>query len=192
MQTFRRKKGNRAFRTIPLTQGQSTIVSAEDYLRLNKHKWCAAEYPTGSGHFYAYRVGFVRGKRITISMAREVLHLKSGDPRQADHIFHNTLDNRRCKLRICTSAQNGQNRLPKKDGSSSFKGVIWYKGRLYKGKRYKGKWSALVVCEGKRIFLGLFADEIDAAKAYDRKAKELYGEFAYLNFPNIPREEGDK
>ena len=34
------------------------------------------------------------------------------------------------------------------------------------------------------IYLGLFDDEAEAAKARDRKAYELAGEFAYLNFPD--------
>lgn len=34
-----------------------------------------------------------------------------------------------------------------------------------------------------RIHLGDFADKIQAALAYDDKAIELFGEFAYLNFP---------
>ena len=34
------------------------------------------------------------------------------------------------------------------------------------------------------IYLGLFDDEAEAAKARDRKAYELASEFAYLNFPD--------
>jgi hypothetical protein len=37
--------------------------------------------------------------------------------------------------------------------------------------------------EKKRVHVGLFVEKIDAAHAYDRKAIELYGEFAYTNFP---------
>ena len=44
--------------------------------------------------------------------------------------------------------------------------------------------------KGKTYYLGTFADEVEAAKARDRKAYELEGEFAYLNFPEEIRREG--
>ena len=93
-----------------------------------------------------------------------------------DHINHNTLDNRRKNLRLCTWAQNNQNRRPskRKNKLSKYKGVSFYK----KSKLYR----ALIWCNKKQYFLGYFKDETDAAKAYDKKARELFGEFAYLNF----------
>lgn len=48
-----------------------------------------------------------------------------------------------------------------------------------------GKWMA-VICKHKKIYyLGLYLSEEAAAMAYDRKARELYGNDAKLNFPNI-------
>jgi hypothetical protein len=41
---------------------------------------------------------------------------------------------------------------------------------------------------GKNKHLGYFVDKESAAKAYDQKAKELYGESAILNFPEIKYE----
>ena len=38
-------------------------------------------------------------------------------------------------------------------------------------------------------YLGTFDDEVEAAKARDRKAYELEGEYAYLNFPEEIRAE---
>lgn len=45
------------------------------------------------------------------------------------------------------------------------------------------KWVATIGFEGKSIHLGSFDDEAAAARAYDRKARELFGQYAYLNFP---------
>ena len=58
-------------------------------------------------------------------------------------------------------------------GSSKFKGVSWFKRTE--------KWKAQIQYRKKVIHLGYFKDEIDAAKAYNAKAIELFGEYACLN-----------
>jgi hypothetical protein len=90
-----------------------------------------------------------------------------------DHINHNTLDNRRCNLRLCTAAQNARNRLPGDNCTSSYKGVFW--------KKEKKKWCAKIRYNGEHIHLGYFDYEQDAAIAYDDMAIELFGPFACLN-----------
>ncbi len=101
-----------------------------------------------------------------------------GEPKGmfVDHIDGNSQNNRRSNLRICTPAQNLQNQRPK-GGTSRYKGVYFHKK--------DNKWMAKIGFNGKNTYLGLFEDEILAARAYDKKAKELFGEFAYLNFPNL-------
>ncbi len=47
------------------------------------------------------------------------------------------------------------------------------------------KWTARIKKDGKTIWLGSFIMEIDAARAYDEAAAELYGEYAKLNFRKI-------
>jgi hypothetical protein len=92
-----------------------------------------------------------------------------------DHIDNDGLNNRRSNLRICTIKQNSRNsRSP--GGASRYKGVS-------RDKRHK-KWRVKIICNGKRISVGYFANEIKAALAYDEHAKELFGEYAYLNFPD--------
>jgi hypothetical protein len=93
----------------------------------------------------------------------------------ADHINHNTLDNRKANLRPATREQNAWN-MRKKLGkhSSRFKGVSLLKGL--------NKWRARIGYNGRRISIGCYDEEESAARDYDRKAKELYGGYAKCNF----------
>jgi hypothetical protein len=68
-----------------------------------------------------------------------------------------------------------RNRRKKKNTTSQFVGVNFYKPSK--------KWDSRITHQGKRIKLGRFVSEIEAARAYDEAAKKYYGEFARLNFP---------
>ncbi len=156
-----------AVRYISLTKGKHAIVDAADYPALARYKWYA-QGPKKNGAFYAYRGH--RGR--TISMHRQIMKPPKG--MVVDHINGNGLDNRRCNLRICTHLQNLQNTRRHRPGKSRFRGV-YPRG---------DKWQASIQHDGKPLYLGLFDDECEAARARDRKALELAGEFAVLNFPD--------
>ena len=47
-------------------------------------------------------------------------------------------------------------------------------------------WFVSAEVDGRRLSLGYFAFEEDAAHAYDEAAREHHGEFAQLNFPETP------
>lgn len=154
-------------KTIKLTQNKVALVDDADYKRLNQFKWY---YNEG----YAVRASKRdNGKRPLISMTREILGLNFGDKRQADHINHDKLDNRRENLRICTKTQNGHNRLSQQS-TSKFKGIYW-------NKRAK-KWFAQIKIDGNPKYLGLFKMEELAALAYDIAAMQYHNEFVQLNF----------
>jgi hypothetical protein len=69
-----------------------------------------------------------------------------------------------------------RNSVSRRGSSSQFKGVCWDKSA--------GKWVAHGRDDDKRqVHLGRFADEEDAARAYDAFAVSKYGEFARPNFP---------
>lgn len=122
----------------------------------------------------------VEGKKRTLRLSRIVLERKLGRPltkgEQADHKNRNILDNRRSNLRVASNMQNQANRLKTKRSTSGYKGVSWFK--------HLGKWRADIQKDGKLRYLGHFSDKVEAAKAYDRAALELFGEFALLNFSN--------
>jgi len=163
-----------AFRLIKLTQGKYAIVDPEDFEKLNAYKWYAVNNHNNT--FYAAR-GAERnnGKRKFVRMHQQIMKPPKGYC--VDHENHEGLDNRKINLRIATPAQNSYNRKKiSKPSSSKYKGVSWVKR--------ENKWQALIRYKGKRIFLGYFDDEIEAAKAYDEAAKKYYGEFAKLNFGN--------
>lgn len=98
------------------------------------------------------------------------------DPKvKVDHEDHNGLNCQRENLRVCTNAQNVANQRKQKRGKSSqFKGVYC--------KKRDGKWYAQIEANGEHKFLGSFADELDAAFAYDVAARQNFGEFALCNF----------
>lgn len=118
----------------------------------------------------------INGRVIHRSFHRMIMNASSG--MQVDHINGDTLDNRRCNLRLCTCAENAQNRKLQ-GGSSNFKGVHWY--------RRDKKWYAQIRVNKGLIHLGYFDDEEGAAFAYDVAARILFGEFARLNFQENDR-----
>jgi len=153
---------------IELSFGKIAIVDAEDYERLSIYKWCAVMRK--GEPFYAKTVS---PEGWLISMHRLIMNAPRG--MLVDHRDHNGLNNRKGNLRICTKAQNTHNRRGVKGSSSRHKGVHWDKQH--------NKYRAVIVHKAKRYNLGRFDDEDDAGRAYDKKARELFGEFAYLNFP---------
>lgn len=146
---------------IPLTQRQFAIVDDDMYEYLNQWKW-SAYWSSNTQSFYAVRNGKMKnGKQPTVSMAREILGLKYGDKRQADHIDHKTLDNQMSKLRIVTHQQNHFNRRNPKG---------FY---LHKPSQ---KYLARIKLNGKFIFLGYFLTTKEAHNAY-LEAKRVYHNF---------------
>jgi hypothetical protein len=164
----------RDMREIPLDKGFVALVDDEDYDRLMKYHWRLAVH--NLGHRYAIRTtGHSNETQTDRKMERNIIQVPDDSfPCRLciDHINGNGLDNRRCNLRVATYAQNIANSPPRK-------------GRKYKGVYFKGKsYYASISFNRIVIRIGKFKTEEEAARAYDLKAKEFYGEFAYLNLPN--------
>lgn len=155
---------------IQLTLGKFALVDDEDYEILNKYKWhCHSSSPI---YGYAVRSIYPKGIKKTILMHRIILNAKYGQ--NVDHENRNPLDNRRKNLRIATKSENSINSKIYKNNTSGFRGVGWHKGIKM--------WYASLCINQKDVHIGYYENKIDAAKAYDKKAKELFGKFAKLNF----------
>lgn len=158
-------------RLIPLTQGQFAVVDASDYEWLMQWKWYA--------HWSPQMKSFYAKARSRDGNSELNMHsLIAGTPKghQTDHENHLTLDNRRNNVRPATAEQNAANRRIRSDNKSGYRGVHW--------NVRAGKWYAAANRGGERFFAGAFDLAIDAARAYDAKAREIYGAFAKLNFPD--------
>lgn len=161
---------NPSYREIPLTQGKVALVDEADFEWLSQWKWYA-KLKKSSGYFYARRNDKKGAKHSVIELHRAIMGLQGGDRRNVDHINHDTLDNRRSNLRVCTSAQNTRNSRRRSDNLSGFKGVHFHSSSQ--------KWAAQIRVNGKAIHLGLRDTPAEAHKLYCTAAKEHFGEFAW-------------
>lgn len=149
--------------------GKVALVDDEDYDRLSKYNWWC------NSDGYAIRIEYEGRKyKRQIFMHREILQPSEG--KQIDHINRNKIDNRRCNLREVTPSQNQMNRGLLSNNKTGYKGVTY--------DRDSKKFRAFVTKDGCQMHLGFYETPEDAAKAYNVKAEELYGDIAVLNDVN--------
>lgn len=143
------------------------LIDAEDAPRVRERSWHVLIRPHT---MYAQTSVQQNYRRFSILLHRYIIGAP-GD-REVDHINGNGLDNQKSNLRLATTLQNAHNGRAR-GGRSHYKGV---------SLEY-GKWRAAIRHDGKKIRIGLYVCEADAARAYDRCAFLMRGEFARLNFP---------
>lgn len=150
---------------LPLSQGKFAMIDSDDFEKVGRVKWSAKK--TKSGNFYAVHKP-AKSKAL-------FLHCEILGSVGVDHIDGDGLNCRRENLRPATTKQNKQAFCRKAPGSTSkFRGVSWYRG--------VSKWVARVRFNNRLFYLGKFSIEEDAAKAYDKKARELGFFDEALNF----------
>jgi len=158
---------------LPLSQGKTAVIDFEDFEKVRGFKY---HYSTRG---YAARNFPVQapGRRQTRSYLHHDIFGKVEAGLEIDHWDRNKLNNRRANLRAVTHIQNMANQGTRRNSKSGFSGVSW--------SSRAGKWLARVKLNGQSAHVGYFNNAEEAARAYDSKAKELFGEFARLNFPEI-------
>lgn len=140
---------------IALTQNQIALVDDEDFELVNQYSWFAQ---WDGFNFYAVTNTSRRldpdGKQHPLRMHN--LILEPNPSQEVDHKNGNGLDNRRSNLRVCTHAENSRN-IHNIRGKSKYDGVSWHSA--------SSKWRARINVSGKRVSLGYFLAEEDAAAA---------------------------
>lgn len=149
---------------VGLTQVQWARIDKADVELIQRFKWCAI---WKKNSFYA--VTTLYSPRRMLYMHQLIL---AGQ--LADHVNHDTLDNRRSNLRPATRSQNVANTRKKPNCTSRFKGVY----------RHAFGWRAQVKKNGV-VHTKLFPANVEGQKAaalwYDEKARDFWGNFAVVN-----------
>jgi hypothetical protein len=166
---------------IHLIRGLYALVDDEDYERVSQYKWSIS---SSGGYDYPHTPIRIEGKIKYIKMHRFIMNADIDT--LVDHKNKDTLDNRKCNLRLCTKSENMRNRAMSKNNKSGYKGVRYYPF----GRRKYKVWKAQIGFNRKYISIGYYHTKEEAALAYNEKAKELFGEFASLNtIPSSPKED---
>lgn len=157
------KKKNKAGNYVYIIKNQEIVIDKDMYALMSIYNWYLSRG-------YIINTKNERLSRLIMNCTDQSLVV--------DHINGNTFDNRKCNLRIVTKAQNALNRMSNKNSSSQYLGVSWFKA--------SNKWSSSIKFNGKRLHLGYFDREQDAALARDYATKKYFKEFGKLNFPERP------
>ena len=145
--------------------GRVAIVDDEDAAMVSALRW---------------NLIFHQGERIyaisnsaTGSVLMHRLLMQCQDGLEVDHRNGDGLDNRRENLRVCTHAENMQNRAQHRNNTSGVTGVYWH--------RHRNKWAVQLRVNGKKVSLGHFSEMEEAKRVRDDAARRYHGEFARLN-----------
>lgn len=159
------------FAFVPLTRDMTAKIDAVDLPLVEGRNWYAVD-PSRKGVFYAALSVERAGKKQMFYMHRVIC-----GGAKVDHRNHDTLDNTRGNLLPSSHAENMANQLRRVTNIQPFKGVTLYE------RHGKTKYVASAGPAGTRRHIGYFDTPEDAAVAYDRRASEIWGERALLNFP---------
>lgn len=152
------------FTTIKLASGHEVLIDAEMLPMVASRSWHASSVQSSRTTYAMTQI-----KKRTVYMHRLLLNAPKGI--EVDHINGNGLDNR-----LATRSENEANKRMRVDNTSGYRGVHYSKRAMC--------WIATIGTPPQRKLLGQFTSPEDAARAYDKAAIELWGDFAYFNLPD--------
>lgn len=137
------------------------MLDDEDYDRVvAMGSWCVRIAPKRKDlYYFQHRLD----KHTLIELHRFIMNAPKG--KYVDHINHNTLDNRKCNLRVCSNSDNVRNGKPRVNNTTGYNGVHYRKDR--------NRYVATIKVNYKSINLGSFIKLEDAVKAR-KDAEEKY------------------
>lgn len=147
-------------------------VDDEDFDRLQSFQWCLVGGNKG---------GVSRGEYVSATMGKPSRVKRTAIANQImdrfdcifDHTDRDSLNCTKSNLRESTHQQNCFNRAKQINSTSQFKGVSFDKAAK--------KWRASITCNNRKHSLGMYTNQLDAAKAYNKAAINLFKAFAFLN-----------
>ena len=145
--------------------GYTVLIDSDDLHIVENRRWYTMASKENLIYFLSVRTQ--NGKRTTRSLHREIAKCHYADGNYVDHKNGNTLDNRKCNLRICTLKENVRNRKLCQNNTTGYKSVT----------KVRGRYRARIGVDDKRIHLGYFDTPQQAHQAYCVAAKKYYGEF---------------
>lgn len=152
---------------VMLSNGMTCWVDPEDIPLIRDRVWIAFKSHRTPNTYYARS-----SARPAVFM--HVLLMGKREGHFVDHRDHDGLNNRRSNLRWATQSQNCVNTTKLARGSSGYRGV---------SRTRNGRFHAAIHVNKTCIGLGNHLTAEDAARAYDKAARQHFGEFARLNFP---------
>ena len=159
---------------VLLSNGEHGVVDSCHIEEVNKYLWHAQTMCKEANTWYINR-NVKKGDKWGSESLHAFINRLNGLSGHTDHWNRSGWDCRTINLRPCTQSQNNANQAQIPGNTSKYKGVSFVASR--------NKWVAQLRFNGRYVKVGRFKNEIDAAKAYDKKAFECWGDFAYLNFP---------
>lgn len=151
------------------------LVDKEDIPKIKLYTW-HAKYQSDINNYYVETNQKVDGGKFMLMLHRYLMNV-TDNSLTVDHINHNTLDNRKVNLRVCSQKENNLNQLElRRNNKTGYRNISYQ-------KRY-GQYIVTLMIDGKNKTIGRTQYLSEAVIMRDR-AKKFYGVKNVYNFKRL-------